>query len=169
MVYCSFSKSTTKALEDYVQFELNAQHILGAKYRDLVASVICEATENQDVEVLAMELADYYVELRFSMVPLIEEENRHLGNPYQIYSRKVFQKMVANTPAGSARFFLKNAFSNLFRICSAEIRSNAALEIARINKHLSNKFRYFKKRFLDTFHKMQAEGIALTICHYVVN
>ena len=92
-------------MESYVQFDLNSSRILTAKYREIISSVIVETRDLEDIEELAKEVSDIYVELRFSMVPVMEEENRALGNPYQIFSKKIFQSMVAHKPTGMIKFF----------------------------------------------------------------
>ena len=92
-------------MESYVQFDLNSFRILTAKYREIVSSVINETRDLEDIDQLAKEVSDMYVELRYSMVPVMEEENQALGNPYQIYSKRIFQSMVAHKPTGLIKFF----------------------------------------------------------------
>ena len=88
-----------------MQFDLNSFRILTAKYREIVSSAIFETRDLQDIDQLAKEVSDMYVELRYSMVPLMEEDNRALGNPYQIYSKRIFQSMVAHKPTGMMKPF----------------------------------------------------------------
>ena len=95
------------ALESYVQFDLNSSRILAAKYREIISSVIVETRDLEDIKELAKEVTDMYVELRFSVVPLMEEDNRAFGNPYLIYSKRIFQSMVAHKPTGLVKLFFQ--------------------------------------------------------------
>ena len=89
-------------ISDYVQYENNFTKLIIAKHRELVKSVVSVygASSIVNIEKIAEEISEHYIKIKYSQIPLVEEENQRWENAYILFSMKCFNNLVAHKHKG---------------------------------------------------------------------
>ena len=74
-------------ISDYVQFETNFTKLIIAKHRELVKSVVAVYGAGAIINIknIAEEISEYYIKVKYSQIPLVEEENQRWENAYSLF------------------------------------------------------------------------------------